>query len=224
MFGNAKVKHVNHQFSLLYSKPRQISSSSNNDDKVTAIQSSQNAKMEIHAYFHHNFSLISLAGSALLDLPSEPGTYDIEVQTIKPIACNGMNEMRCRLHSYYLGSSLDGGNEIIQPNDLEGLITDGSGTIRIRVNVMKNYFKNGSYGYNNTDYDEFSSPNHRAKMQETVDEVLSRVRRNKRLRMSRMMTTPSSYGTSRRHRRRYYNVDVVETKEEEKEEETEASI
>lgn len=176
--------------------------------------------MEIHSYFYHNFGLISLAGSALLDLPSEPGTYDIEVQTIKPIACNLMNEMRCRLHSYYLGSSLDGGNEIIQPNDLEGLITDGSGTIRIRVNVMKNYFKNGSYGYNNTDYDEFSSPNHRAKMQETVDEVLSRVRRNKRLRMSRMITTPSLCGTSRRHRRRDYNVDVVETKEEEKEEET----
>jgi hypothetical protein len=220
------VKHVNHQISLLYSKSRQRSSSSNNgnnnDDKVAVIESPQNAKMEIHAYFHHNFGLISLAGSALLDLPSEPGTYDMEVQTIKPIACKGMNERRCRLHSYYLGSSLDRVSEIIQPSDLEGLITDGSGTIRIRVNVMKNYFKNGSYyGYNNTDYyDEFSSPNHRAKMQETVDEVLSRVRRNKRLRMSRMMTTPSSYGSSRRHhRRRDYNVGVMKTKEEEKEEE-----
>jgi hypothetical protein len=95
---------------------------------------------------------------------------------------------------------------------------------------MKNYFKNGSYYYgynNNTDYyDEFLSPNHRAKMQETVDEVLSRVRRNKRLRMSRMMTTvPSSYGTSRRHRRKHYNVGVVETEdeEEEKKEETKQS-
>lgn len=217
VFGNAKVKHVNHQFSLLYSKSRQI-----NDDKVAVIESPQNAKMEIHAYFHHNFGLISLAGSAFIDLPSEPGTYDIEVQTIKPIACTGMNERRCRLHSYYLGSSLDGGSDIIQPIDLEGLITDGSGTIRIRVNVMKNHFKNGLYGYNNTDYyDEFVSPNHREKMQETVDEVLSRVRRNKRLRVSRMMNTPSSYyGTSRRHRRRDYNVGAVETKEEEKEEET----
>jgi hypothetical protein len=222
------VKHVNHQFSLLYSKSRQMSSSNscnNNNDKVAVIESPQNAKMEIHAYFHHNFGLISLAGSALIDLPSEPGTYDLEVQTIKPIACTGMNERRCRLHSFYFGSSLDRVSEIMQPNDdLEGLITDGSGTIRIRVNNMKNYFKNGSYyGYNNTDYyDEFVSPNHRAKMEETVDEVLSRVRRNKRLRMSRMMTTvPSSYGTSRRHhRRRDYNVGVVETKEEEKEEET----
>jgi hypothetical protein len=220
VFANAKVKHVNHQFSLLYSKSRQSSSSNNsgnNNDKVAVIESPQNAKMEIHAYFHHNFGLISLAGSALLDLPSEPGTYDMEVQTIKPIACTGMNERRCRLHSYYLGSSLDGVSEIIQPN---GLITDGSGTIRIRVNVMKNYFKNGSYyGYNNTDYsDEFSSPNHRAKMQETVDEVLSRVRRNKRLRMSRMMTTvPSSYGNTRRHRRRDYTVGEVETEEEEEE-------
>jgi hypothetical protein len=93
---------------------------------------------------------------------------------------------------------------------------------------MKNYFKNGSYYYgynNNTDYyDEFLSPNHRAKMQETVDEVLSRVRRNKRLRMSRMMTTPS-YGSSRRHRRKHYNVGVVETEdeEEEKKEETKQS-
>ena len=226
IFGNAKVKHINHQFSMLYSKSRQMSSSNscnNNDDKVAVIESPQNAKMEIHAYFHHNFGLISLAGSALLDLPSEPGTYDMEVQTIKPIACAGMNERTCRLHSYYLGSSLDRVSEIMQPNDLEGLITDGSGTIRIRVNVMKNYFKNGSYyGYNNTGYyyDEFSSPNHRSKMEETVDEVLSRVRRNKRLRMSRMMTTPSSYGTSRRHRRKDYNNGVVETEEEEKEEET----
>jgi hypothetical protein len=226
VFGNAKVKHVNHQISLLYSKSRQMSSSnssSNNNDKVAVIESPQNAKMEIHAYFHHNFGLISLAGSALIDLPSEPGTYDMEVQTIKPIACTGMNERRCRLHSYFLGSSLDRVSEVMQPNDREGLITDGSGTIRIRVNVMRNYFKNGSYyGYNNTDYyDGFSSPNHREKMQETVDEVLSRVRRNKRLRMSRMMTTvPSSYGTSRRHRRRDYNVGVMKTKEEEKEEET----
>ena len=215
------MKHVNHQFSLLYSKSRQI-----NDDKVTIIESPQTIKMEIHAYFHHNFDLISLAGSALIDLPSEPGTYDIEVQTIKPIACAGMNERRCRLHSYFLGSSLDRVSAIIQPNDREGLITDGSGTIRIRVNVTKNHFKNGAYyGYNNTDYyDEFVSPNHRAKMQETVDEVLSRVRRNKRLRMSRMMTTvPSSYGATRRHRSRDYNVGVVETKEEEKEEETKQS-
>jgi hypothetical protein len=34
-----------------------------------------------------------------------------------------------------------------------------------------------------------------------------------------MTTVPSSYGTSRRHRRKDYNVGVVETEEEEKKEE-----
>ena len=108
------------------------------------------------------------------------------------------------MHSYYLGACL---SEVLpseppSEDDLAnrllskaGLITDGSGTIHLRVNVMKNYF-NGAYSKGISDEQESSQ--HRMKVQETVDEVLSRVRRNKRVRMSRVMV-PSSFNPTDRN-------------------------
>ena len=100
-----------------------------------------------------------------------------------------------------------------------GQITDGSGIIHLRVNVMKNYFNSA---YSNTS-DELESPQHRVKVQETVDEVLSRVRRNKRVRMSRMMvpsSNPANWSVGRKSGRLYRNVasnkekaEVEETKQ-----------
>jgi hypothetical protein len=196
--------------------------------------------MEMHAYFHHNFGMISLAGSAIVALPSEPGTYDINVPTFKPIACSGMNEKKCRMQSYYLGTSCPSSEvrptsepadpTIVLSNDDEdgltstrllskaGLITDGSGTIHLRVNVMKNYF-NGAYNIS----DELdSSSQHRVKLQETVDEVLSRVRRNKRVRMSRALYSinPASRNVTRGHSRQSYH---RKNEDEEEEEETKQS-
>lgn len=227
VFGRVKVRHVNHQFTLLFSKSRM---SSYNDHPVATSQ--QSATMEMHAYFHHNFGMISLAGSAIVDLPSDPGTYDLNVPTFKPIACSGMNERKCRMQSYYLGTCLS--NEV-QPtsepadpsllsNDDDGLttrllskaglITDGSGTIHLRVNVMKNYF-NGAYNK----LDELDPPSqHRVKVQETVDEVLSRVRWNKRVRMSRALSSYSTNAAGRNRRSHYRDVATNEEEEEEKKE------
>lgn len=223
-FGRVKVHHVNHQFSLLYRKSRQISSS--NVDHLANEPPPQNAKMEVHAYFRHNFGLTSSAGSAIIALPSEPGTYDISVLTFKPLACSGMNERKCRMHSYYLGTCLSetktshpfpaklSNEDIIMDTGTNntrllfskaGLITDGSGMIRIRVNVMPNYF-NDSWNEDEVNAKES------VKLRETVDEVLSRVRRNKRIRMSRMMTSSFSV-ISRGHRRHYNSENEEDTKQ-----------
>ena len=213
------MHHVNHQFSLLFRK------SSNNDHPANI--SHQNAMMEMHAYFHHNFGMISLAGSAVVPLPSEPGTYDINVPTFKPIACSGMNESRCRMQSYYLGTCLseilssepaptpsnEDGELATRRLSKAGQITDGSGIIHLRVNVMKNYFNSA---YSNTS-DELESSQHRVKVQETVDEVLSRVRRNKRVRMSRMMvpsSNPANRNAARMSGRLYRSVASNEEKAE----------
>ncbi len=202
LFGRVRMHHINHQFSLLFRK------SSDKEGHTTTI-SHPTAMLEIHAYFHHNFGLISLAGSAVTPLPFEPGTYDIHVPTFKPIACSGMNERKCRMQSYYLGTCLnDEGRPCPTPSNEEdeiatrllskaGLITDGSGTIHLRVNVMKNYF-NGAYSKDRTSDELEESCQHRMKVQETVDEVLSRVRRNKRVRMLHSNMVPSSVSTARR--------------------------
>ena len=167
--------------------------------------SHQTAMLEMNAYFHHNFGLISLAGSAVVPLPLEAGTYDINVPALKPIACSGLNERICRKQSYYLGTCLsevessselpptassteDGADIATRLLSKAGLITDGSGTIHLRVSVMKNYF-NGAHSKGIPEEQESSQ--HRMKVKETVDEVIARVRRNKRIRNSRVMV-PSS--------------------------------
>ncbi len=233
IFGRVRMHHINHQFSLLFRK------SSDKEGHTTTI-SHQTALLEMSVYFHHNFGMISLAGSAVVPLPFEPGTYDIHVPTFKPIACSGMNERKCRMQSYYLGTCLNEGRPDPTPSNEEedgdlatarllskaDLITDGSGTIHLRVNVMNNYF-NGAYSKGVSD--ELESFQHRVKVQETVDEVLSRVRRNKRVRMSRLMVPSSVSSANRNGARRIgkrFN-DVVSNEEKkvdtEEEEETKQS-
>ena len=220
VFGRVKLHHINHQFSLLFSKSR------GSNDHPAAI-SQQSAMMEMHAYFHHNFGMISLAGSATVALPCEPGAHDLTLPFVIPIACSGINERTCRMQSYYLGTCMSDVRPC-EPSPTTrrilskaGLITEGSGSITLRVNVMKNYF-NGAYNDNNnnsSDEQAYSSQ-HRTTVQETVDEVLSRVRRNKRIRMSRMVP-PSSIDnpgrrnvTRGRNSRRSYR-DVATNEEEE---------
>ena len=193
---NESIYHFNHQFSLLYNLKHKKSSSlkegKNYEDMV----------LELHAYYTHNFGAISLAGCGALTLPSKPGKYDIEVPTWKPISCSNMGEIRGRMQHYYLGSCL----EEIRPSDpvptseresdwvkgtnvkllsKGGLQTDGSGSIMVRVDVMENYF-NKRKGADMTVSEEEESYQHRVRMRETVDEVLARVRQNKRERMVRV--------------------------------------
>ena len=166
----------------------------------------------MRVYFHHNFGLISLAGRASVPLPSESGNYEFNVPTNKLLACKGMNDRLCHMQSYFLGTCFSEVERQEQDGrylSMVGLVTKSTGTITIRVNVMKNYF-NGEHSIHQY---ESESPRQRQKVKETVDEVLSRVRRNKRIRMSRLATLPSSTHSTerniarRRSRRAYRSVE-----------------
>ena len=126
------------------------------------------------------------------------------------------------MQSYYLGTCMSDVRPC-EPSPTTrrilskaGLITEGSGSITLRVNVMKNYF-NGAYNNNNSSDEQAYSSQHRTTVQETVDEVLSRVRRNKRIRMSRSsIDNPGRRNVTRgRSSRRSYR-DVATNEEETK--------
>ena len=204
-FGEGSNYHINHQFSLLYNgcqkdQPTHANRCGANVESKHKIR--RDLVLELHAYCKHNFGVASLAGCGTVTLPTERGNYDIDVPTWKPVACSTIGERRCRMYDYYLGKCLDEilpsdpvpiselENEWVKGTEIRlfskaGLITDGSGFIRLRVNVMENYYKNeGQFDLHSTP-EELESLQQRVRMQETVDEVLMRVRRNKRQRMAR---------------------------------------
>ena len=206
--GDSSLYHLNHQFSLLYNDPQEDTQLNipDDDDYESPMflykEPPAHLVLELRVYFKHNFGVVSLAGCGSVTLPSESGTHDIEVPTWKPIACSSMGETRCRMHAYYLGSCLSevgpldsmpsSESEADMMNDPElslfskgGLLTDSSGSINVRVNVMSNYFNNKS-NKNDAQSSREESTLHMVKMRETVDEVLSRVRKNKRGRMARV--------------------------------------
>jgi len=199
--GDGTQYHINHQFSLLYNSYKE--SDHEDDDISNSIKPKTNLVLELHAYLKQNFDVISLAGCGTIMIPSEPGTYDIRVPAWKPIACSGMGENQCRMYDFYLGSCLteirpldsvptsENESEMTKDTDIElfskgGLSTDGSGSINVRVNVMQNFFNNDEYHADGNTRSTEESCLQRVKMRETVDEVLSRVRRNKRGRMARV--------------------------------------
>ncbi|KAL7521859.1 hypothetical protein ACHAWX_006547 [Stephanocyclus meneghinianus] len=155
--------------------------------------------LELSAIQLHNFGVTSFAGYGTVNLPTKPGAYDLKIETWKPTACSSVGEARSRMHDYYLGSCLDeigplesaptaaneqhwlkkASMELFSKHDLH---TNGSGTIKLRVNVTENYFRRNLIA--NCTPDESESELQRGLIRETVDEVLKRVRRNKRGRMA----------------------------------------
>eukprot|EP00804_Cyclotella_cryptica_P006547 CCRYP_012814-RA/>CCRYP_012814-RA protein AED:0.03 eAED:0.01 QI:0/0/0/1/1/1/2/0/487 len=155
--------------------------------------------LELSAIQLHNFGFTSLAGCGTVDLPTKPGAHDLEIVTWKPIACSSVGAIRSQMHEYYLGSCFDeigpsdsaptaanehdwlkkANIELLSKNDLH---TIGSGTIKLRVNVAENYFRRNVHA--NSNPDESETDIQRGLIRETVDEVLSRIRRNKRGRMA----------------------------------------
>lgn len=220
VLGNAAHYHFNHHFSLLYSlgqekeeEGRQGGSPTTKEDEArrTIPPPSANLVLELHAYFKHNYGITSLAGCGTMVLPSEPGTHDLELSAWKPIACHGHSETRCRMHAFYLGSCLSdiGPLDEVPTSESEGdvvshasiglfskggLVSDGSGSILVSVSVAKNYFIR-SKAQAETPSEREGAVQHQAKVRETVDEVLSRVRRNKRGRMARVYTSSSAEST-----------------------------
>ena len=203
---SGSVYHFNHQFSLLYNTP----GAQLQDDADPLL-------LELRAYFKHNFGLTSLAGFGTVTIPTEPGTYEVFVPTWKPISCPGISQTRGRMHDYCLGGSClseieshdpiptsDNEGELIKDAHVSlfskgGLVTDSSGTIHVRIHVSKVLKFRGDSTSKSYRHPEMiqairieDSKQHRVKMRETIDEVLSRVRRNKRGR-SRLNRTCTIY-------------------------------
>lgn len=182
--------HINHQFSLMY----------NGGNEGRADSSGEQFVLELRAYFMQNFGVASLAGCGCVLLPNEHGVTDIRVPTWKPIACHAISETRGRMYDFYYGSACDVSPSEPAPipdsetiNDIRffskaALHTDCSGSIHVRVNVTNNYLTMDEMQPSG----DISSHKHRVKMRETADEVLYRVRHNKRGRMARKESTTSS--------------------------------
>jgi hypothetical protein len=194
VFSDATVYHFNHHFSLLY-----------NTDCSDMIKNDGPLLLELHCYFKHNFGLTSLAGYGTTTLPKETGNYNIGVPTWKPIACSGMGETRCRMHDFFLGSCLSGIDPLVPVPSSEsegemvkdvgvrlfskgGLLSDGSGTVNVRIHVSRIIRRHGDRK-SHAEMKPTEPQQYRVRMR-TVDEVLSRVRRNKRGRMSRSTIYP----------------------------------
>lgn len=191
--GSSTSWHINHQFTLLYKNHE------NTQLKYYGI--SQNLVLELRAYVKQNFGLVSMGGCGNVDLPTEPGTYDVLLKIWKPIADTSIGEPRARMHDFYLGSCLSeiGPMDPVPTSENEraivgdtgatlfskgGLQADYSGVVHVRVTVSR---LDRLFNSSNCKSQEY--PHNRVKMRETVDEVISRVRRNKRGRMSRVRTS-----------------------------------
>lgn len=188
------VFHFNHQFPLLFN--------SRNDSATSERDANRGLVLQLSVYHAHNFGVISLAGYGTVTLPTKPGSYEVDVSTWKPISTSSTDNTRGRMHEYYLGSCLDdiGPSDPVPTSEFEnelngtginlfskgGLHVDGSGSVCVRIQVMENCVNQKSYFNQVSMAGEQESQLQCAKMRETVDEVLTRVRRNKRGRMARV--------------------------------------
>jgi hypothetical protein len=204
--GDTTPWHINHQFTLLYDNNEGVKLPKDINRRYA--ESSLNLVLELRVYLKQNFGLISLVGCGTVDLPTEPGEYDVHVKNWKPIADTHISESRARMHDFYLGSCLSeigpldpaptSGNEsaIVGGTDATlfskgGLLADYSGNVHARITVSRLDWLRKSSDWKAEDYQH-----NRVKMRETVDEVISRVRRNKRGRMSRVHTSSVLTSTS----------------------------
>lgn len=204
--GDTTAWQINHQFTLLYgniNRGMHEGVQLRGDDSRRNNESSTHLILELRAYLNQNFGLTSLAGYGTLPLPTDPGTYDTLVKVWKPIADASIGETRARMHDFYLGACLseigpldpvptsENERRIAEAADATlfskgGLLTDYSGNVYVRITVSRLSWRRQSSEWKKVEHQQ-----HRVKMRETVDEVLSRVRRNKRGRMSRVYTNSS---------------------------------
>jgi hypothetical protein len=176
--------HFNHQFTTVF----------NSDDSILT---HDRFVLELSAILLHN-DITTVMGCGAVDFPTSPGDHEIEVLTWSPIASSSLGSSRSQLHHYFLGTTLDEigatdpvstpANEqdwmtdknakLLSKHDLH---TEGSGLIRVRVSVSKNNFMREHI---NSWNGSFQPPR---VFRETVDEVLKRVRQNKRHRMANQL-------------------------------------
>jgi hypothetical protein len=137
----------------------------------------QFVEMRIQAYSKRRDTIVSLLGQASVLIPTMVDNQVLEVSTCRPVSCNGVSETMYRLKDYYLGLTLEEVKQSFlrcKTNNTD-LVTEPSGTIHLRVQSISNkLFSPASVGRN----EEIEEPI----LKESVDEVLSRIRRNKRFR------------------------------------------
>jgi len=143
----------------------------------------------------------SVLGYGFVDIPMNPGNYDIDISTSKPVAGKNMGEIEYRMNDYYFGCSTKEfqymktalNAPLLKPktdNKLtvasrNGIVTEGSGSVRIRIRVLSL-----PEGRNHRDTYQNHTNLTRPIFHETISEVLSRVRRNKRERLIRDKLNP----------------------------------
>ena len=159
--------------------------------------------LELSVLILCSFGVRAVAGCAAVKIPTEPASYDLEVLTWKPIALSSSGTTLSKMHHYYLGTTPGVGADDPLPSSNEqdwtkgtgvkllskhDLHTEAAGTIRIRVNVTKNEFIGHDDKPNENCTDDYQSQMQRSFVRETAEEILKRVRRNKRQRMAAVMT------------------------------------
>ena len=178
-------RHINHCFTLMLSGEKRAGG------MTVGIGREQLAWpggliMEVRVYLKHNFGLVSLAGCGHVEIPAKPGFCDRQLHTWKPISTANKDEAKGRRHDFYLGSCL---SEIgpceslcsqIDAQD-PGLVLDGAGALHVRISRTSDSLKKQLSQATSPKNDQ-----HLAKTKETVEEVLARIRKNKRSRMSRI--------------------------------------
>ncbi len=128
----------------------------------------------IQVYSKQSENTVSLLGCGSSPLLTSNSCYEINITTCRPLGYEERSERYVRLRDYYLGCTIDEirNEKAFYFNTKQNSVTEGSGTIRLRV---QNLSRNFCSSVPSEASDESSHI-----IKESVDEVLSRLRRQKR--------------------------------------------
>ena len=175
--------HLNHWFTLTLPEDNRTNGAAVDGQEQLDWQGG--LIMEVRVYLKHKFGLVSLAGCGLVRIPATPGYCELNLQTWRPISTATVEKTKGRRHDFYLGSCLSeiGPHEALcsQAGAQDpGLVLDGAGALHVRTSRTNDILKNQLSQATSPKNDQ-----HLAKTKETVEEVLVRIRKNKRSRMAR---------------------------------------
>ena len=155
-----------------------------NFDKEKAFKKEKHMNLFIQVCATSDIGMKSVLGYGSLSIPIECGNYEFEIQTCKLIASKNIwNEIFYRMNDYYFGCTMknvqDLKNYFMYPlgytNDKKPLhmnnqiISESSGTVKISLQIISKS-ANNKHDINGI-----------ARGRHMLDEVLSKVRRHKRL-------------------------------------------
>jgi len=132
--------------------------------------------MKIQIYAQRSDSIVCLLGQTSVLIPTTIDNQRIEVQTYRPISINGISETMYRLKEHYLGSTLkEIQYSLLKFNQKDNtVVTEPSGTLVLRVQSISDSVFPPYFVQPNAEEGPI--------LKESVDEILSRIRRSKRSR------------------------------------------